>query len=257
MDTRGHTLTCDEARARTTQHVQGGLSTEEATPLRAHFDACPECATLYREQVEASVDIGLSAIHEVEEAEVRRRVQRVRTYEGMDKRSRSFRWRTLLMPLFFAWLIVQISGTFAQAPRIVLLEASGAVEVAGRPVEAYEELGEDDALLLVRGAWCQVADGGSAVFEVPGGRVSLTGPAAVLAEGVEPPRLRLQHGTLALDMEGPLELITQRGTVEVTQGRGVIVAGPAVVEVTWLEGVGRMIDARGETELERDTVLRR
>ena len=40
-------------------------------------------------------------------------------------------------------------------------------------------------------------------------------------------------------------------------GRGVVVAGPTVVEVTWFEGAGRMIDARGETEFERDTVLRR
>lgn len=257
MDTRGHTLTCEVARARIPQHVQGGLSNEEVKPLRAHFESCPECAAFYREQVEASVDIGLSAINEVEEAETRRRVQRARTSEGMDKRSRGFRWRTILMPLFFAWLIVQVSGAFAQAPRIVLVEASGLVDVAGRPVEAYEELGDDDALLLVRGAWCQVADGGSAVFEVPGGRVSLTGPAAVLAEGVEPPRLRMQYGTLALEMEGPLELITQRGTVEVTQGRGVVIAGPEVVEVTWSEGEGQLIDARGETGLEPDTVLRR
>jgi len=257
MDTRGQTLTCEDARARIPQHAQGGLSTEEVTPLRAHLEACPECATLYREQVEASVDIGLSAIKEVEEAETRRRVQRARTSVEMGSRARGFRWRTLLMPLFFAWLIIQVSGVFAQAPRIVLVEADGMVEVAGRPVEAYEELGEDDVLLLVRGSWCQVADGGSAVFEVTGGRVSLTGPAAVLAEGVEPPRLRVQHGTLALDMKGPLELITQRGVVEIEQGRGVLVAGPEVVEITWSEGVGRLIDARGETALERGTVLRR
>ena len=131
------------------------------------------------------------------------------------------------------------------------------VDVDGRPVEAYEELGEDDVLLLVRGAWCQVADGGSAVFEVPGGRVSLTGPTAVLAEGVEPPRLRVQYGTLALEMDGPLELITQRGVLEVTEGAGVVVAGPEVLEVSWVRGEGRIVDAQGETALEPDTVSRR
>ena len=257
MDTDKQTLTCEEARARIPQHVQGGLSTEEVKPLRAHFEVCKDCAGSYRELVEAKVDLGLNAIREVEESETRRRVERARTSSRMNKRTRGLRLRTLLLPIFFAWLLIQISGAFAQAPRIVLVEATGSVDVAGRSVEAYEELGEDDVLLLVRGAWCQVADGGSAVFEVPAGRVSLTGPAAVLAEGVDPPRLRVQYGTLALEMDGPLELITQRGALEITNGAGVVVAGPEVVEVTWTRGDGRLIDARGEITLEPDTVLRR
>lgn len=257
MTTRKQSLTCEEARARIPQHVQGGLGSAEATPLRAHFEACRECSTLYREQVESSVDIGLSAIEEVEQAELRRRVARARTNEGMADPKRGFRWRVLFMPMFFAWLIIQVSGVFSQAPRIVLVEASGMVDVAGRPVEAYEELGDDDVLLLVRGAWCQVADGGSAVFEVPKGRVRLSGPAAVLAERVDPPRLRVQYGSVEVEMDGPLELITQRGSVEITEGRGVVIAGPEVVEVSWGEGVGVLIDARGETALEAGTVLRR
>jgi hypothetical protein len=257
MDTERQTLTCEEARARIPQHVQGGLSSEEAKPLRAHFEVCSDCAARYKELVEAKVDLGLHAIREVEEAETRRRVARARTSNEMSKPSRGLRIRTLILPLFFAWLLIQISGVFAQSPRIVLVEADGVVDVAGRPVEAYEELGEDDVLLLVRGAWCQVADGGSAVFEVPGGRVSLTGPTAVLAEGVEPPRLRVQYGTLALEMDGPLELITQRGVLEVTEGAGVVVAGPEVLEVSWVRGEGRIVDAQGETALEPDTVSRR
>ena len=257
MDTERQTLTCEEVRARIPQHVHGGLKSEEVKPLRAHFEACPECAESYRELVEAKVDLGLHAIQEVEEAETRRRVQRLRTSDEMSKPSRLLRLRTLIFPLFFAWLLIQISGVFAQAPRIVLVEADGAVDVAGRPVEAYEELGEDDVLLLVRGAWCQVADGSSAVFEVPGGRVSLTGPTAVLAEGVEPPRLRVQYGTLALEMDGPLELVTQRGALEVTSGAGVVVAGPEVLVVSWARGEGRLVDAHGEMALEPDTVSRR
>ena len=257
MDTERQTLTCKEARARIPQHVQGGLSSEEVKPLRAHFEACPDCAENYRELVEAKVDLGLHAIQEVEKAETRRRVERLRTSSEMSKPSRGLRVRTLILPLFFAWILIQVSGVFAQAPRIVLVEADGVVDVAGRPVEAYEELGEDDVLLLVRGAWCQVADGGSAIFEVPGGRVSLRGPTAVLAEGVEPPRLRVQYGTLALEMDGPLELVTQRGIVEVTNGAGVVVAGPEVLEVSWIRGEGRLIDARGETALVPDTVSRR
>ncbi|MCH2106466.1 MAG: zf-HC2 domain-containing protein [Planctomycetes bacterium] len=257
MDTERQTLSCEEARAKIPQHVQGGLEGEEARSLRAHFEGCVDCAESYREQVEAKVDLGLHAMQEVEAAETRRKVERVRTSREMSAPERVLKIRTLILPLFFAWLLVQISGVFAQAPRIVLLEAEGAVDVAGRPVEAYEELGEDDALLLVRGAWCQVADGGRAVFEVPGGRFSLTGPAAVLAEGVEPPRLRVQYGTLALQVDGPLELVTQRGSLEVTEGSGTIVAGPEVLEVSWARGDGRIIDARGETSLEPDTVTRR
>ena len=257
MDTERQTLTCEEVRVRIPQHVQGGLRSEEVKPLRAHFEACPDCAANYRELVEAKVDLGLHAIQEVEEAETRRRVERARTSSGMSKPTRGLRYRTLILPLFFAWLLIQVSGVFAQTPRIVLVEANGVVDVAGRSVEAYEELGEDDVLLLVRGAWCQVADGGLAVFEVPGGRVSLTGPSAVLAEGVDPPRLRVQYGTLALEVDGPLELVTQRGVLEVTSGAGVVVAGPEVLEVSWAHGEARLIDARGEAVLEPDTVSRR
>jgi len=257
MTTRKQTMNCEEARARISQHVQGGLPSEEATPLRAHFDACRECETLYRGQVEASVNVGLTAIEEVEQAELRRRVARAQTLEGMGERSRGFRWRILFLPMFFAWLIIQVSGVFSQAPRIVLVDASGTVDVAGRPIEAYEELGADDVLLLVRGAWCQVAAGGRAVFEVPKGRVSLSGPAAVLAERVDPPRLRVQYGTVEVEMDGPLELITQRGSVEIASGRGVVIAGPEMVEVSWVEGEGLLINAWGETALEAGTVLRR
>ena len=257
MDTERQTLSCEEAQAKIPQHVQGGLMGEELRSLRAHLEGCPACAAIYREQVEAKVDLGLHAMKEVEAAETRRKVERARTSSTMGGPERLLKIRTLLVPLFFAWLLIQISGVFAESPRIVLVEAEGTVDVAGRPVEAYEELGEADALLLVRGAWCQVADGGSAAFELPGGRVKLVGPAAVLAEGVEPPRLRVQYGTLALAMDGPLELVTQRGALEVSGGEGTLVAGPEVLEVSWVSGDARVVDARGETILEPDTVTRR
>ena len=256
MDTRRENLTCEQALARIPQHARGTLQSEEVVLLRAHFEGCEDCSGQYREAIEATVQLGKAAIDEVEESDARRRAARARTQEGM-RGARSFRWRTIFLPLFFAWLIIEISGVFSQAPRIVLLEAQGAVSVAGRSVEYYEELGDEDALLLVRSSWCVVGEGGSASFELPGGRFTLTGPASLLAESVDPPRLQLPVGSFAFETDGPLTLITQRGVLVLEEGEAEVLAGPEAVEISWLRGAGVFQDASGEAPLEVGALLRR
>jgi hypothetical protein len=256
MDTRRDNLTCEQARARIPQHARGTLQAEEVALLRAHFEGCEDCSEQYREAIEATVQLGKAAIDEVEESDVRRRATRARTQEGM-RGARSFRWRTILLPLFFAWLIIEISGVFSQAPRIVLVEAQGAVYVAERSVESYEEFSDENALLLVRSSWCEIGEGGSASFELPGGRFTLTGPAALLAEGVDPPRLHLKYGSFAFETDGDLTLITQRGSLKLEEGKAVVLAGPEAVEIDWIHGAGVFQDASGEAPLEAGVLLRR
>ena len=257
MEERREKLTCEQARARIPQHARGTLQTAEVAVLRTHFEECEDCAALYRDAIETSVVLGKTAIEEVEGSEIRRRAARKGTLQGMKAGAGGFRWRTIFIPLFFAWLIIEVSGVFALAPRIVLVGAEGAVSVAERPVEAYEELGEEDSLLLVRGSWCAVAGGGSASFELPGGDFTLTGPAALLAEGVNPPRLRLQSGSFAFETDGPLTLITQRGVLELESGEGLVVSELGALVITWERGEGVLVDANGETLLEPGSELRR
>ncbi len=257
MEERTEKLTCEQARARIPQHVRGTLQTAEVAVLRTHFGECEGCAALYRDAIETSVILGKTAIEEVEGSEVRRRAARKGTLQGMKAGASGFRWRTIFLPLFFAWLIIEISGAFALSPRIVLVGAEGAVNVAERPVEAYEELGEEDSLLLVRGSWCEVAAGGYARFELPGGEFTLTGPAALLAEGVDPPRLRLQSGSFVFETDGLLRLITQRGVLEVERGAGSVVSELGGVVISWDRGDGVLVDAMGEAMLEPGSELRR
>jgi hypothetical protein len=257
MEEKKEILTCEQARARIPQHARGTLQSAEVAVLRGHFEGCEPCEAVYRDAIETEVYLGKTAIEESEGSEMRRRATRARTLEGMKGSASGFRWRTILIPLFFAWLIIEVSGVFALTPRIVLVDAEGGVSVAGRPVEAYEELGEDDSLLLVRGSWCEVAVGGYASFELPGGSFTLTGPAGLLAEGVDPPRLRLQSGSLALKLDGPLTLVTQRGVLELESGEGLVVSDLGGLEIFWERGEGVLVDAKGETQLAPGIELQR
>ena len=257
MEERREKLTCEQARARIPQHARGTLQAAEVAVLRAHFDECEACAELYRDAIETSVVLGKAAIEEVETSETRRRATRKGTLEGMKAGASSFRWRTILIPLFFAWLIIEISGVFALSPRIVLVEAEGAVVVAERPVEAYEELGEEDSLLLLRGSWCEVAAGASASFEMPGGDFTLVGPAALLAEVVDPPRLRLQSGSFTIDTDEPLTLITQRGVLEIEHGAGSVLSELGGIKISWERGEGVLVDSKAEVPLEPGAELSR
>src|SRR5690606_1851292 len=129
------------------------------------------------------------------------------------KRQRRFRLRTLLIPAFFTWLILQIAGVGKSSGRLEVSEARGDVTIAERPYADYER-----TPLLIRGAWCNTEEASSATLVAPEARVVVGSWSSVQAEATEPLRLRLRAGER--DLGGPATSGTSFGVVALVSSAG-------------------------------------
>lgn len=221
---------CELAELDLRLHAQGALPAERAQRLRAHLVQCASCAAEFRSAVEQRARLGRAVRGGPEVAGQGQRSSpapstpvlameddledaRPPRPTAAAKRQRRFRLRTLVIPAFFTWLILQIAGAGAKPGRLEVSEARGNVTIAERPYTDYER-----TPLLIRGAWCNTDEASSATLVAPGARVVVGSWSSVQAEATEPLRLRLRAGEL--DLEGTATIVTNLGVVDLVSGAG-------------------------------------
>ena len=154
-DDSARTVECAQARALIERFAESTLAAEDSQAMRAHLVGCEVCAARYRETIE-SVGRSAAAAREVRErkqAEAER-AQRVHdTVAGQvrePRKHRNWRLRTILLPAFFASLMIMVFRSQAPKPAFRVDSAIGEIEVTGRPLASYGE----HEVVLRRGARC-------------------------------------------------------------------------------------------------------
>lgn len=242
-------LTCEEAKELLEVHAAGGLSASARAELRAHLVRCPGCAAEYRRAawVRARGGRTLEASREREAVAAARR--RHASEDLWARKSRRLRLRTVLVPAFFIWLMLEIAGVTGSKPRFELAEWEGEVTVADfRPSPGAPPL------VARRGAWARTGEGGRALLRSDAAELELGPLTRLLIESADPPRARLERGTLAV--RGSLSLVALLGIVKVEQGRGRVRVQGGAVEVVSEGGRWLVRGPLGERELAPGESLR-
>lgn len=265
-------LACEGAERALRLHARGALDGSRAQALRAHLVLCPGCAAVYRATVEQRARLGRTLRGEFPGSGAAPR-HRVTPTEpalalGADERSgdgplpeepgaegegargeraRAARWRrlrlrTVLMPLFFAWLILQVTGVGARPARMEVLEARGLVSVAERPYAQYE-----GPPRLVRGAWCHTEDGSWARIAASGAKLELGAWTSVQAEQFDPPRVRLRAGELTV--WGTASVVTWIGVIDLEAAEARVRLVPGGLELDCRAGTLSYVGPLGERRL--------
>ncbi len=242
-------LTCEEARELLDAHAAGVLAAPERARLRRHLVGCRECAAAYREAARLRAGGGRT-VTAAREREAVAAARRRHVAEGLwSQKGRRLRLRTVLVPAFFIWLILQIAGVGGSPPRLELVEWSGDVTVA-------DFTPHEDAPPLVarRGAWTRTGDRARALLRSEDVEFELGPFTRLLVESADPPRARLERGDLRV--RGSATVVTMLGIVKVEAGAGRIRAEGGSVEVASEGGRWSVRGPLGERTLAAGESLR-
>ena len=240
-------LDCEETRALIQRFAESTLSGDDSRDMRAHLVGCEECAARYRETIES---VGRSAaaareVRERKEAE-RERAQRVHdTVAGQvqePRKHRNWRLRTILLPAFFAALMIMVYR--GQKPRSAyhVESAIGEIEVTGRPLASYGE----HEVVLRRGARCVTGANSSVRLVSEENTLAVGEHSQVLIEGLDPARARLFSGSLNVEGACTIETVVGLLRVNGAGARGRVALDPDGFLVAPTQGTWTFLDADGE-----------
>ncbi len=239
-------IDCTRASEEIRTFAGARMPAKRARVLRAHLLECADCNQIYRASVETAARLGhnLRADREdleSEEAEIRRAA-----YRSIDKvrakKPNHFALRTILIPAFFFFLMVFVAKESWPGDEVEVTDFGGAVFV-----EQDSFLPDGPPRKIVRGCWLTTSERAFAEFE--------TGPTSVRMEEltfflVEEPathRFRLRSGEI--EIEGPSQVTTTRGVLEIEEGRARFSFRDGALEIVCQEGQVSFIEATGESHL--------
>lgn len=231
--------------------VAGELDAQGRRRLAHLARSDPRAASEYREALGRAAAVGRAtrarredeAVRNHEARQSRRAHEREAHRRGLrTDRNSLARLRTILLPAFFAFLIWQVTRVTAAPPALSLVLEAGEVEVSGEPLSLAAPGAE-----LRRGDWALSRGEVRATVEGSGVELRLGPDSRLLVERVDPPRLRLEAGSL--EVLGSCTLTARTGVAEVEDGSASVALRAGLLEVTCRRGSAVVIDARGERRL--------
>lgn len=237
-------IDCGEAAGLTRAFASGVLGTAETKRLRSHLARCRECMGAYRAAIETTAQLGRFTVEEREKRLIdrQRRALHAKAFGPREKGRKRPNWlrlRLVLMPAFFIYLMIQITGLGPPPARVDLVASEGPVTLDGRDVG-----GREDEILVLPGRWVGTGPYAKALLDARSASVELAAETELLLESARPVRLRLRRG--GVQVEGDLTVVTVLGLVEVAEGRGHLYFGDGGLQVEPEVGTWKLFDKRGE-----------
>jgi hypothetical protein len=237
-------LDCDEVVGLSRAFASGTLDMEDTRRLRSHLAHCRECMNTYRDAVQTTAQLGRFTIEEREKRllDRQRRARHAKVFSSPEKVSKRPNWlrlRLILMPAFFIYLMIQITGFGPPPARVDLVKSDGQVSLQGREVG-----GREHELLVLPGRWVTTGLYSKAWLDARTAKVRMSGETELLLESARPVRLRLRRG--GLEVEGDITLVTALGLLEISEGRGHVFLGDGGLRLDPVAGSWKLFDRRGE-----------
>lgn len=240
-------LDCEEALKRVHGFALGNLPPIQVRELRQHILGCSTCRVAYKEAIETTASFAHVSKQEREEQEIERTKRRIHAERfgptaEVVKHRRFYRLRIALIPAFFIFLMLKVTGLGEPPARVDLVATDGTVQL-----EKDQVLVTEDPILILPGRWLHTSTFSSANLVSRDVTVELGSRTTLLLESARPVRMRLRRGQL--DIEGDLIIYSMLGMLHVSQGKGRVTLNSDGLLIEAESGGWKLLDKSGETPI--------
>ncbi|MDF1800501.1 MAG: hypothetical protein P1V81_15090 [Planctomycetota bacterium] len=239
---------CEQARAAIGRFLSMGFKigddAEAQDAMRQHIQGCDACAEAYRSGVETTSSMK-AALLASRQRELRSKMGGRPRLGGMGAMGVLMSWggkepssklvatiwrlRPVLIVAFFFWLMVTLTKPGGPGPAFRVDWRGGLVVLDGKQL-----IDDGPNFGLKQSQNVATNFEGTARVHRAATEVLLSPATEVECERIEPARMRLYHGTLAIT--GPLELTSDHGFLSQAEGHSRVTLEPAGLRVQCFEG---------------------